>query len=97
MKAVARGRRADCVVGDRVNYRRLNDEQAVIESVQPRDNQVTRSDNFRSKTIAANIDLAGIVISGYPRFDEALLVRIRIDRLSSLASAALTSRASVTR
>jgi ribosome biogenesis GTPase len=39
---------------------------------------VTRSDNFRSKTIAANLDLAGIVISGYPRFNEALLVRILI-------------------
>jgi ribosome biogenesis GTPase / thiamine phosphate phosphatase len=78
LKAVARGRRGDCVVGDRVAYRRLNNEQAVIDEVLPRDNQVTRSDNFRSKTIAANVDLAGIVISGYPRFDEALLVRILI-------------------
>jgi ribosome biogenesis GTPase / thiamine phosphate phosphatase len=78
LKAVARGRRGDCVVGDRVAWRRLNDQQAVIDQVLPRDNQVTRSDNFRSKTIAANVDLAGVVISGYPRFDEALLVRILI-------------------
>ena len=78
LKAVARARRSDCVVGDRVTYHRLNSEQAVIESVLPRSNRVTRSDNFRSKTIAANIDLAGIVISGYPRFNEALLVRILI-------------------
>jgi ribosome biogenesis GTPase len=76
--AVARGRRSDCVVGDRVAWRRLNDEQAIIEEVLPRANQVTRSDHFRSKTIAANIDLAGVVISGHPRFDEALLVRILI-------------------
>jgi ribosome biogenesis GTPase len=66
------------VVGDRVTFRRLNDDQAVIDTVLPRANRVTRSDNFRSKTIAANVDLAGIVISGYPRFDEALLVRILI-------------------
>lgn len=78
LKAVARGRRGDCVVGDRVAYRRLNDDQAVIDDVLPRDNRVTRADNFRSKTIAANVDLAGVVISGYPRFDEALLVRILI-------------------
>ncbi len=78
LKAVVRGRRSDCVVGDRVSYRRLNDQQAVIDSVLPRSNRVTRSDNFRSKTLAANIDLAGIVISGYPRFDEALLLRILI-------------------
>lgn len=78
LKAVSRARRSDCVVGDQVRYSRLNSEQAVIESVLPRSNRVTRSDNFRTKTIAANIDLAGIVISGYPRFDEALLIRILI-------------------
>ena len=78
LRAVARGRRSDCVVGDRVAWRRLNDEQAIIDEVLPRANQVTRSDNFRSKTIAANVDLAGVVISGHPRFDEALLVRILI-------------------
>ena len=78
LKAVARARRGDCVVGDRVSYRRLNSEQAVIESVLPRSNRVTRSDNFRAKTIAANVDLAGVVISGYPRFDEAVLVRVLI-------------------
>ncbi|MEO6270362.1 MAG: ribosome small subunit-dependent GTPase A [Lautropia sp.] len=78
LKAVSRARRSDCVVGDQVRYSRLNSEQAVIESVLPRSNRVTRSDNFRTKTIAANLDLAGIVISGYPRFDEALLIRILI-------------------
>nr|MBA3479120.1 GTPase RsgA [Lautropia sp.] len=78
LNAVARGRRSDCVVGDRVTYRKLNEQQAVIEEIQPRTNRVTRSDNFRSKTIAANIDQAGIVVSGYPRFNEALLVRILI-------------------
>jgi len=78
LKAVARGRRSDCVVGDRVAFRRLNSEQAIVDEILPRDNQVTRSDNYRSKTIAANVDLAGVVISGYPHFDEALLVRILI-------------------
>lgn len=78
LKAVARGRRSDCVVGDRVACRRLDGDQAIIEEVLPRTNQVTRSDHFRSKTIAANLDLAGVVISGQPRFDEALLVRILI-------------------
>ena len=78
LRAVAKARRSDCVVGDRVRYRRLNSEQAVIDEVLPRDNRVTRSDNFRSKTIAANIDLAGVVISCHPHFDEALLVRVLI-------------------
>ncbi len=30
LAAVARARRTDCVVGDRVGYRRLNHDQAVI-------------------------------------------------------------------
>ncbi len=77
-KAVARGRRSDCVVGDRVRILPLNDAQAVIESVLPRRNQVTRSDRFRSKTIAANVDLAAVIVSGHPMFDEALLLRILI-------------------
>lgn len=78
IKAVSRGRRRDCVVGDQVRFRRINDEQAVIEDVLPRSNRVMRSDSFRAKIIAANIDLAGVVISGYPHFDEALLVRVLI-------------------
>jgi ribosome biogenesis GTPase len=78
LKAVVRGRRNDCVVGDRVAFSRLSGDQAVVDAILPRTNRVIRSDSFRSKTIAANVDLAGVVISGYPRFDEALLVRILI-------------------
>src|SRR5690606_41028831 len=58
LTAVVRGRRTDCVVGDQVSFRRLNRDQAVIESVLPRKNQVARSDSFRTKVIAANVDQA---------------------------------------
>ncbi len=78
LAAVARARRTDCVVGDRVVYRRLNQDQAVIERVLPRRNQVARSDAFRTKVIAANVDQAGVVVSGEPPFDEALLIRVLV-------------------
>jgi ribosome biogenesis GTPase len=78
LAAVVRARRTDCVVGDRVAFRRLNERQAVIERVLPRDNQVARSDAFRTKVIAANVDQAGVVLSGEPPFDEALLVRVLV-------------------
>ncbi len=76
LAAVVRARRTDCVVGDQVAFRRLNRDQAVIERVLPRRNQVARSDAYRTKVIAANVDQAGVVVSGEPPFDEALLVRV---------------------
>lgn len=78
LAAVVRARRTDCVVGDQVTYRRLNQHQAVIEHVMPRRNQVARSDAFRTKVIAANVDQAGVVVSGEPPFDEALLIRVLV-------------------
>ena len=78
LSAVIRARRTDCVVGDRVAIQRLPDGTAVIESVLPRRNQVTRSNDFRSKTIAANVDQAAVIISGHPALDEALLMRVLI-------------------
>lgn len=78
LTAVIRARRSDCVVGDRVQIQTLPDGSAVIETIEPRRNQVTRSNDFRSKTIAANVDQAAVVISGHPMLDEALLMRVLI-------------------
>ncbi len=78
LAAVVRARRTDCVVGDQVAYRRLSQDQAVIERVLPRMNRVARSDAFRTKVIAANVDQAGVVVSGEPPFDEALLLRVLV-------------------
>ncbi len=76
LEALAVGRRLDCVVGDRVIYRQADSGPCAIESVQPRRNRVMRSDHFRQKTIAANVDQAAVLISGYPFFDEAVLLRV---------------------
>lgn len=76
VEALAVGRRLDCVVGDRVIYRLADNGPPAIESVLPRRNQVMRSDHFRQKTIAANVDQAAVLISGYPFFDEGVLLRI---------------------
>jgi ribosome biogenesis GTPase len=76
--AMLRGRRREAVVGDRVVAVPASDDQWVIEAVAPRRNLVRRSDAFRDKPIAANVDLALVVVSGEPRFDEALLLRVLI-------------------
>jgi ribosome biogenesis GTPase / thiamine phosphate phosphatase len=76
--AVTRGKRGDCVVGDTVEWLRTSADQAVIEQVGVRRNLVRRSDRYKTKSIAANVDQALAVVSGEPLFDEALLLRVAI-------------------
>lgn len=76
--AVTRGRRADVVAGDRVEWGELGAGQAVIEHVLPRRNLLRRSDARREKALAANLDQAAVVISGEPPFSEELLVRVLV-------------------
>ncbi|MEZ5730517.1 MAG: ribosome small subunit-dependent GTPase A [Burkholderiaceae bacterium] len=76
--AVTRGKRTDACVGDIVDVRVLGSSQAVIESIRPRRTLLMRSDRFRHKLLAANVDRAAIVIAGEPRFAEDLLLRMLI-------------------
>lgn len=78
LPAIALGRRLDCVVGDHIVYRHADSGPSAIERVEPRRNRVMRSDAFKAKTIAANVDQAAVLISGYPYFDEALLMRLLV-------------------
>lgn len=74
--AVARGKRTDACVGDRVHIRHAADDQAVIEAISPRRNEIRRTDAWRSKLLAANIDQLAVVLAGDPPFSEELLLRI---------------------
>lgn len=76
MNAVTRGRNAQVAVGDRVRIAVLGSGQAVIEAVDPRRNELKRSDAARAKRIAANVDQAGVVIAPHPPFSEELLLRV---------------------
>lgn len=77
--AVTRGRRGDATVGDRVRIAELGSDQAVIESLLPRANLIQRSDAWRAKPLAANVDQAAIVIAGSPPFSDDLLSRVLIE------------------
>jgi ribosome biogenesis GTPase / thiamine phosphate phosphatase len=72
-----RGKKSQCVVGDRVRWQVSGDE-AVIEALEPRRNLLTRQDEWRTKSFAANIDLLLIVIAGEPMFSESQLTRALI-------------------
>jgi ribosome biogenesis GTPase len=78
LSAVTRGRHADVVAGDRVEWLGLGSGQAVIERVLPRSNLLRRSDAHRSKALAANLDQAAVVISGEPLFSEELNIFLHV-------------------
>jgi len=77
-EASTRSKRTDYACGDMVNIQIINDEQAVIESVQPRQSLLYRQDAWKSKLIAANVSQLLIVIAAEPSPIEALLQRALI-------------------
>jgi ribosome biogenesis GTPase len=69
-----RSQAQDAVCGDHVLCESQHQSQDVIESIQPRVNQLTRIDNFqRTKTLAANIDHMVIVIAALPTYSNLLI------------------------
>jgi ribosome biogenesis GTPase len=75
MHAFPRGKKSDSAVGDHVRVERAAADQCVITAVSPRKNLLHRSDQFKSKLLAANIDQVIIVLATEPGFSEDLLGR----------------------
>ncbi len=75
VECVTRGRKSDIVCGDQVSFNITDADHGVIEHVASRKNLLYRSDDFRSKLIAANLDLAVVVVAAVPYFREELLIR----------------------
>lgn len=72
--AHARGKKSECVVGDRVHWQPAGDE-AVVEALAPRRNLLRRQDEWRTKSFAANLDQLLIMLAGEPMFSESQLTR----------------------
>jgi len=72
---VFKGRDLLPAANDRVDID-LSASPAVITAIHSRENQLARSEAHRSKTLAANVDQALIVISGAPIFSDEILARI---------------------
>lgn len=75
LHAFPRGKKSDCAVGDLVHVERAAADQCVIAGALPRKNLLHRSDQFKSKLLAANIDQVIIVLATEPSFSEDLLGR----------------------
>lgn len=77
-EASTRSKRTDYACGDFVHIQIINGEQAVIESVLPRQSLLYRQDAWKSKLIAANVTQLLIVVAAEPSPSKVLLQRALI-------------------
>ena len=68
-----KGKRQDATCGDFVEVRMTGGAQGSIERIGTRRNLLFRSDQWREKTLAANVDQAVILVAPKPPFSEAFL------------------------
>lgn len=78
ISCVTRGKKNDLACGDLVTLKLTDQHEGVIESFQPRHSLLYRSNQYRSKVLAANVTQAVIVLATQPSFYEALLNRCLI-------------------
>jgi ribosome biogenesis GTPase len=78
LHAHGRGKRSDCVVGDRVRFLPTSPGEGVIEHVEPRRNLLFRQDEWKTKSFAANIDQLLVLVAAEPVFSESQLARALI-------------------
>jgi ribosome biogenesis GTPase / thiamine phosphate phosphatase len=74
-QAFPRGKRSELAVGDRVHVQQTANDQVVITQSVARKNLLYRSDAYKSKLLAANVDLLLIVVATEPSFSDDLLGR----------------------
>jgi ribosome biogenesis GTPase len=75
LQCFPRGKRSELAVGDAVTFERQSADQGVIVETLERRNLLFRSDQFKSKLFAANLDQLLIMLATEPWFSEDLLGR----------------------
>lgn len=75
LHCVTRGKKSDVAVGDLVSIALTSKDQAVIEQILPRKTLLYRSDQYKSKMLAANLTQLLIVVATEPSFSDDLVSR----------------------
>ena len=75
LQCVTRGKKSDVAVGDRVDIALTSPNQGVIESIAERTTLLYRSDQYKSKLLAANVTQLFIVVATEPGFSDDLVSR----------------------
>lgn len=74
-QCVTRGKKSDVATGDRVRVTLTSGDQAVIDEILARDTLLYRSDQYKSKLLAANVTQLFIVVATEPGFSDDLISR----------------------
>lgn len=88
LQCVTRGKKSDVATGDRVRLTATSLDQAVIDEILPRDSLLYRSDQYKSKLLAANVTQLFIVVATEPGFSDDLISR----SLVAASAAGITAR-----
>lgn len=83
LNCVTRGKKSDVAVGDIVEYQSTSKNQGVIEAITERKTLLYRSDQYRSKLLAANVSQLFIVVATEPSFSDDLISRALVAAESS--------------
>lgn len=75
LQCVTRGKKSDVAVGDHVKFKTTSLTQGVIESIDERNTLLFRSDQYKSKLLAANVTQLFIVVATEPSFSDDLISR----------------------
>jgi ribosome biogenesis GTPase len=75
LQCVTRGKKSDVAVGDIVEIKRTSPDQGVIEAITERKTLLYRSDQYKSKLLAANVTQLFIVVATEPSFSDDLVSR----------------------
>jgi ribosome biogenesis GTPase len=75
LQCVTRGKKTNIAVGDVVSLKMTSSDQAVIESIMERKTLLYRSDQYKSKLLAANLTRLFIVVATEPGFADDLISR----------------------
>ncbi|MBC3869187.1 ribosome small subunit-dependent GTPase A [Undibacterium oligocarboniphilum] len=75
LHCVTRGKKSDVSVGDLVDFALTSKDQGVIEAIQPRRTLLYRSDQYKSKMLAANLTRLLIIVATEPSFSDDLVSR----------------------
>ena len=75
LHCVTRGKKSDVAVGDHIRLARTSANQGVVEAIDERRTLLYRSDQYKSKLLAANVDQLFIVVATEPSFSDDLVSR----------------------
>lgn len=75
ISCVTRGKKTDLACGDIVKIKLTDTHEGVVESSEPRQTLLYRSNAYKSKILASNVTQVIIVLATQPSFYEALLNR----------------------